>query len=165
MLRRSVKSVLYVLVSTLFVCIASSPASAQLQPRISPWMGMFDAPRGELGNYHTVVRPHQDLLRAQQAQTRQLRAQQQALQALQSGPAMGGGHGGPTAAARHLGLGGAAGGGGAAGMSSVGVVPLMPPREIPRTQRSPAGFNQYLHYYPPRSMPRHPVPSFSPVRR
>jgi len=111
---------------------------------------MFDRPNNPtLGNYLGNVRPQQDLMRAYAAQAGQLQAQQRAIQAMQ---AQGGGLGGTGT--RDLAAGSLGGG------SSTPDV-LAPPRELPRVQRNPAGFYQYLHYYPSHGMPRRPVPNFS----
>lgn len=154
MLRRCVKSVLCLLVAVLSVAAVSPSASAQLPPPISPWMGMFDRSRGPgtLDNYNRNVRPQQDMMKAYANQASQIQAQQQVLQALQaqSGGSSGGGMG-----ARDLT--GTTGG----GSSPTRDIVLAPPQEIPSAQRNPAGFNQYLHYYPQGSMPRRPVPNFS----
>ena len=145
------------LFAALMLSVLVPSVSAQLPPRISPWMHMFDRQDSPLGNYLGTVRPQQDLMRAHAAQSQQIQAQQRALQALQSG---GGNDGG--AGTRNL----AAGGGGAAGSGASSAAGMLsPPREVPRANRNPAGFNQYLHYYPPGSMPRQPVPNFSPTGR
>ena len=160
MLKQIVKTVLCLLVAASSVSVVGPSVFAQLPPPISPWMHMFDRPSNPtLGNFLGGVRPQQDLMRANAAQTSQLQTQQQALQALQQG----GGTGGGGAGARNLvGTGAPAlAGGGASDARAV----LAPPREIPSMQRNPAGFNQYMHYYPPRSMPRKPVPSFSATGR
>jgi hypothetical protein len=130
----------------------SDLAVAQLQPAISPWMGMFDRNRGagSLGPYLSNVRPQQDMRKAYAAQASQLQSQQQALKSLQGG----GGGGGSSP----MDLSGVMGGGSAGTQDKT---LLQPPREIPSTQRSPAGFYQYLHYYPSNSLPRRPVPYYS----
>jgi hypothetical protein len=155
MSKQIIKSVLCLLVAVLTVSIVSPSALAQLPPPVSPWMGMFDRPTSPtLGNFLGNVRPQQDLMRAATAHVNQMQAQQRALQALQTPQ---GGLGAGGAGGRNLA--GPAGGG-----SSAQYV-LAPPRVIPRAQRSPAGFNQYLHYYPSHSMPRRPVPNFSSTGR
>ena len=154
MLKHFTKLIPSLLSVALVFTVSVSSASAQLQPRISPWMHMFDRQDSALGNYLGSVKPHQDLLRAQAAQAQQIQSQQRALQALQSGGATGG------AGPRDLMVGGA----GSAASSAGGTV-LLPPREIPRANRNPAGFNQYLHYYPPGTLPRQPVPNFSATGR
>jgi hypothetical protein len=153
MQKQITKSVLCSLVAALAVLAMASPAFAQLPPPISPWMGMFDRPRSELGNYLGNVRPQQNLMRAAASHANQLQSQQRALQAMQQSQGLGG------AGTRNLMEGAAAPPGGASSMRDV----LPPPREIPRAQRHPAGFNQYLHYYPAHSLPRRPVPNFSPA--
>ena len=151
MLKQYVKSVLCLLfVLTMF----DSPAWAQLPPPISPWMGMFERPRSTLGNYLSNVRPQQDMLKAYAAQQSQLYVQQKALQSLGQGSS------GGSTGVRDL-VGKTGGGGETVDFPSV----LAPPREIPSVQRNPAGFNQYLHYYPPNAMPRRPVPNFSSTGR
>ena len=149
-----VQCLLIVVLTFLVVC---SSAFAQLPPPISPWMGMFDRNRGpgSISNYHHNVKPQQDMMRAYAAQANQLQSQQQALQTLQSGMGSGGGGGGSGIGSRDL-----------AGVAvATDDMLLAPPREIPRMQRNPAGFNQYLHYYPPGSLPRQPVPNFSQAGR
>ena len=154
------KPVLYLLVVVLTLLAVGSPASAQLPPPISPWMGMFDRNRNpsSISNYHQYVKPQQDMMRAYAAQASQLQNQQQALQALQSS----GGLGGDSGGARDMtGASISPSGGGSDGRNML----LSAPREIPSTQRNPAGFNQYLHYYPSGSLPRQPVPNFSTTGR
>jgi len=154
MLKQVVKSIPCLLAVALVVSVASPSAFAQLPPPISPWMGMFERPQNPtLGNFLGTVRPQQNMMRAATVHAGQLHAQQQALRALQM-------EGGATGA-RTLAGGTAAPTGGAAAARDV----LAPPRELPRTQRNPAGFNQYLHYYPAHSMPRRPVPNFSATGR
>jgi len=155
MLRRLVQPVLC---SLIVASWAGSSVFAQLPPPISPWMGMFDRSRNTSGidNYNRVVRPHQDMLKAYAAQESQLQAQQQALRVLQQGGDGYGSSGG--VGVRDL-------AGVPSGSSSGGSMLLSAPRELPRTQRNPAGFNQYLHYYPPGSLPRQPVPNFSSTGR
>jgi len=135
------------LFTVLVISVSAPVASAQLQPRISPWMHMFERQTSPMGNYHTLVKPHQDLLQAQALQNQQLQAQQRALQALQSS--------GGTTGPRDLMT------GDGSSVSAGGGTILSPPREIPRINQSPAGFNHYLHYYPPGTLPRKPVPNFS----
>ena len=151
-----VKSVLCLLVAAWIFSVMTSSIYAQLQPRVSPWMHMFDRPNNELGNYLGTVRPQQNLMREQAAQAQQLQSQQRALQALQ------------------LGSGGSSGDSGTGSRNLVGTTGspsgkeemlLSAPGIIPRMQRNPAGFNQYLHYYPPGAMPRNPVPNFSSTGR
>ena len=145
------KLVLYLSVIALAVPAMNVSVWAQLPPPVSPWMGMFDRPLNPtFGNYLGNVRPRQELQRTQAAQTSQLQTQQRALQALQQGG------GAASTSARDLVGGAVAPAGGATSLRDV----LAPPRERPSMQ-SPAGFNQYLHYYPPGSMPRRPVPNFS----
>ena len=157
MLKQIVKSILCPVVVALMFLTVNSPVFAQLPPPISPWMGMLDRTRspGSISSYHQNVKPQQDMMRAYAAQANQLQSQQQALQALQSG---GGSSGGAGTNARDLASAGGAPGG--------GNLLLAAPREIPSMQRTPAGFQQYLHYYPTGSMPRKPVPNYStPGRR
>ena len=161
MSKQILKSVLYVFVAVLSVSVVSSSATAQLPPPVSPWMHMFDRPSNPaLGNYLGNVRPQQNLMRDTASQAVQLQMQQQALQALQM---QGSGQSGSGTTARNLtgAAPAAAPAGGATSMRDV----LAPPREIPSVQRNPAGFNQYMHYYPPNSMPRRPVPQFSSTGR
>ena len=161
-LKKNIQAVLYLQVVVLAFFAMSFSAFAQLPPPISPWMGMFDRTRGpgSISPYHQNVRPQQDAMRAYAAQANQLQSQQQALRALQSGGMTGGSSsgGGSGIGPRDL-----------AGMSGVAVAAddmlLAPPREIPSMQRNPAGFNQYLHYYPPHSLPRKTAPYFSPTGR
>jgi hypothetical protein len=138
--------------------VSPSTIFAQLSPPISPWMQMMDRSRtpGQLDNYNRFIRPQQEMMREYAAQASQLQSQQQALQALQN--AAGGGTGSGSGV-RDL----AAPSGSSSGAG--GTLLLSPPREIPRAQRNPAGFNQYLHYYPAASMPRKPVPNFSATGR
>jgi hypothetical protein len=119
-------------------------------------MGMFDRDRssGTLGPYHSNVKPQQDMMKAYSAQQNQLRAQQQALKTLQGGTGSSGGSSGSVDLSGVL-------GGGSTGSQDKSL--LQPPREIPSTQRNPAGFYQYLHYYPQHSLTRRPVPNFSPT--
>jgi len=160
MLKQIVKSVLYLLVVVLAISAAGSSALAQGSSPVSPWMHMFDRPANPtLGNYLGNVRPQQNLIRAQTTQADQIRAQQQALQALQSQGTGGSGTGG--VGARSLVGAGTAPSGGAASTRDV----LAPPRELPRVQRGAAGFNQYMSSYPSRSMTRKPVPNFSATGR
>jgi hypothetical protein len=137
------------------VQVMSPSVFAQLSPPIRPWMGMMDRNRdaGTLDNYNRLVKPQQDMMRAYAAQENQLRAQQRALQAMQGG----GVSGGSGTGARDL----SASGSGIVG----GKLLLAPPREIPSMQRNPAGFDQYLHYYPANAFPRKPVPNFSSAGR
>jgi uncharacterized membrane protein YgcG len=153
MQKRLTKSILCSLVVALAISAMSHSAFAQLQPAISPWMGMFDRSQntGTLGPYLSNVRPRQDLARAYAAQQSQMRAQQQALQALQGG-------GGGGSSSRDF-----AGGGGELSGAGANMI-LGPPREIPRAQRNPAGYYQYLHYYPAGGLPRRSVPNFSQAR-
>ena len=159
MLKQVVKPVLCSLVVGLTLLAASS-AVAQLSPPISPWMGMFDRDRspGTISNYHHNVKPQQDMRRAYAAQASQIQSQQRALQAmLGSGGGSSSNSSSDGTTSRDLtgAIGGASSGG--SGVTEL----LSPPREIPSMQRNPAGFNQYLHYYPPGSMQRRPVPNFS----
>ena len=157
--KRVFKPVLYLLV-VLTLPVAGPSASAQLPPPVSPWMGMFDRNRNpsSISNYHQYVKPQQDMMKAYAAQASQLQSQQQALQALQSS----GGYGGGSGGARDMtGASVSPNGGGSDGKNML----LLAPREIPSTQRNPAGFNQYLHYYPSGSLPRQPVPNFSATGR
>ena len=155
MRRRFIKPVLCSLVVALTLLAASSSVFAQLPPPISPWMGMMDRTRSPSGldNYNRNVRPQQDLMRAYAAQQSQNAAMARELQSLQGGGAGGSGGGvGP----RDL-----TGGGASGARTDL----LMPPKEIPSTQRNPAGFYQYLHYYPTGALPRRPVPNFSQTGR
>jgi len=113
---------------------------------------------GQVDNYNRLVKPQQDLMKAYAAQQSQLQAQQQALKAMQSSPS--GGSGSGTGSRDILSPGGGSSGGSSGATNNL---LLSPPREIPSTQRSPATFTQYLHYYPPQSMVRRPVPYFSPT--
>jgi len=159
MLKQFVKPVLCLVVVSLAIPVMSRSAFAQssLPPTISPWMRMLDRSRDGSGmdNYNRLVKPQMDLMRAHADQQNQLQAQQQALRAMQnSGNAGNVGSGGTNT--RTL----VTSGSGPSGASNNNL--LAPPREIPRMQ-NPAGFNQYLHYYPPHAMPRRPVPQFSPT--
>ena len=162
MLKRFVKTVLCSLFATLMVFVAGSSVCAQSSP-LSPWMGMFDRPNNPaLGSYLGNVRPQQNMQKAYSAQMSQIQAQQQALQALSRSSTTAGG-----TTARDL-VGGSTGtsaGLGAAGGATNARDTLAPPREVPRVNQNPAGFNQYLHYYPQRSMPRQPVPNYSVTGR
>ena len=151
MLKQIIKPVLCSLIAALALSTACHSAFAQLPPAISPWMGMMDRSRGSgtLGPYLSNVKPQQDMMKAYAGQQGQLRTQQQALAALQGG--LPGSGGGPRS------LGSA----GPSGADSKDV--LNPPREIPSAP-NPAGFNQYLHYYSPSSLPHRRVPYFTPVR-
>ena len=154
------KTILCLLVVVLTFLVMSSSALAQLPPPISPWMGMFDRTRypGSISPYHQNVKPQQDMMRAYAAQSSLLQSQQQALRTLQS--SSGGGGVGSGINPRDLTDTGIAGTG-----APTKDMLLAPPREIPSMQRNPAGFNQYLHYYPPGSLPHQPVPNFSPASR
>ena len=155
MLRQIIKLVLCLPVAIGAVSMASPSAFAQLSPSMSPWMQMFDRPNNPmLGNYLGNVRPQQDMMKAYAAQANQIQSQQRALQALQAP-----GGSSETMGTRNLSSATAPTG----GTSSMQAV-LEPPRTIPSVQ-SPAGFNQYMHYYPPNSMPRRPVPNFSSTGR
>ena len=162
MLKQFVKPVLYwVVVSLALLAMSRSVfAQAMLPSSISPWMQMLDRSRSgsHIDNYNRLVRPQQDAVRASADQMNQLQQQQRALQAMQNS------------------AGGVSSGSGGSGMRNL-ITPspagqstgasnrmlLSPPREIPRLDRNPATFNQYLHYYPPHAMPRRPVPQFSPT--
>ena len=158
MQKRFIKPVLCSLVAALTFLAASSSVLAQLQPPVSPWLGMMDRSRspGGLDNYNRNVRPQQDALRAYAAQQSQNAAMARELQSLQGGG--GAGESGSGVGPRDF-----TGGGGAPGAG--GNMLLAPPREIPSTQRNPAGFYQYLHYYPTGALPRRPVPNFSQTGR
>ena len=159
MLKRFVKTVLYSLLVASVVSAAGSSVFAQSSP-ISPWMSMFDRPSNPtLGSYFDVKR-QQNIQRAYSDQSSQLRAQQQALQALSQGGTTAGG-----TPVRDI-IGGTPGtsAGVTGGVQNARDV-LAPPREIPSVNKNPAGFNQYLHYYPQRSMPRQPAPNFSVTGR
>ena len=162
MQKRFVKTVLGSLFVALMVSVVSPLALAQSSSSMSPWMGMFDRPSNPtLGSYLGNVRPQQNMQKAYSAQTSQIQAQQQALQALSQG----GTTGGTGSSARNL-VGGTAGGSTAPSGGSLDARDVLaPPREVPRVNRNPAGFNQYLHYYPQRSMPRQPAPYFSVTGR
>ena len=153
MLKQFVKTVLGALAVILVVQVMGLSAFAQLPPAMSPWLGLSDPPSNRaLGTYLGDVKPKQDMLKAYAAQARQIQSQQQALQAMQNNGSSGGSSG-----ARDL-----VGGGAAMGSNN----PLLaPPREIPTVQRNPAGFYQYLHYYPAQGLPRQPVPNFSSTGR
>ena len=153
MLKRFTKPVLGAWAVVLLCHVMSLSAFAQLSPPLNPWLGMMDRNRspGQLDPYNRNVRPQQDYMKA-------LAAQQSQIQALQQQTTLGDGSG-ASASARDLMVGG--GSPSKAGKSMV----LSAPREIPSTQNKPAGFNQYLHYYPPGSLPRRPVPYFSPAGR
>lgn len=154
MLKQIVKPGLDSLIIILAFLMLSHSAFAQLQPAISPWMGMMDRSRGTgaLGSYLSNVKPQQDMMRAYASQQGQLRAQQQALQVLRQSNQSGSSSASPLSA-----------GGGAGLPSGDDKKVLNPPREIPSSQ-NPASFNQYLHYYPPGSLPRRQVPYFSQAR-
>ena len=162
MSKQIVKSVLCLLGVALAVSAGGSSVSAQTSPPISPWLGMFDLPSNPtLGNYLGNVRPQQNLMRSSASQASQIQSQQRALQELLRTPATG--SGGVPSGERNLGSATsiASTTGGAASARDV----LAPPREIPRMQKNPAGFDQYLHYYPMYSMQRKPVPNFSSTGR
>ena len=166
MLKQFVKLVLGTLVIALVFQVMSLSVFAQspLPPPLSPWLGLTDRNRsGAFGNpYLDVVRPQLERQQAFAAQANQIQAQQRALQAMQ-GAASGGvdGTGGNTGTRDLMGTGGRASAPGGATNNML----LAPPREIPSTQRNPAGFNQYLHYYPSHAMQRQPVPNFSSTGR
>jgi hypothetical protein len=155
MSKQIIKPILCSLAITLSLNAMSLSVFAQLPPAMSPWLKLFDEPSGPLGPYLSNVKPQQELARAQAAQASQLQAQQRALQALQQSGSSGGGTGPRELEA------GIGGGGKSGGIPTI----LAPPREIPRVQRNPAGFNQYLHYYPPHALTRKPVPNFSSTGR
>jgi len=162
MLKQFVKLVLCLAVVSQAIPVMSHSAFAQtgLPPAVSPWMQMLDRSRSgsHLDNYNRLVRPQQDAMRAYADQQSQLQAQQRALSAMQSGGS-GGNIGSGGANTRTL----VTPDGGATGRptGAANDMLLSPPREIPRTQRNPAMFNQYLHYYPAHALPRRPVPQFS----
>jgi len=162
MLKQFVNPVLCSLIAALAVSVASPSVFAQSSSPISPWMRMFDSPTNPtLGSYLGNVRPQQEMMRSSAAQANQMRQQQQALQSLLQTPS-GGGAPGTGSGAQNLARASAvAPPGGATDVRQV----MAPPREVPRAQRNPAGFNQYLHYYPPYAMPRKPVPNFSATGR
>ena len=155
MLKLFTRPILGLSTVTLAFLMMSSSVFAQLSPPLSPWLGLQDRSRspGQLDPYHRVVKPQQDMMKALATQASQIQNQQQALQILQ-GRSSGGSFG-----ARDL--------------SGIGADPssaptkdmvLNPPRELP-SQKNPAGFNQYLHYYPPNSLPHRQAPFYSTVGR
>jgi hypothetical protein len=150
------KSILYSLVAALVISAGGSSAFAQLSPPLSPWLRMDDRPRSSLGNYLGTVQPQQGLMKSSASQTSQIQAQQRALQSMLQAPSSSGSGTRATGASNLANTTPIAPTGGALAMRDV----LAPPREIPRVQ-NPAGFDQYLHYYPPYSMTRRPVPNFS----
>ena len=160
MLKQLVKPVLCLVVVSLAIPVMSQSvfAQASLPPVVSPWMQMLDRSRspGQIDNYNRLVKPQQDLMKAYADQQRQLQMQQQMLKSMQS-----------SGSGSNIGSGGAntrnllAPDGGRPSSAANNMV-LAPPREIP-SQTYPAGFCQYLHYYPPQAMPRRPVPQFSPT--
>ena len=156
MLNQFTKPVLRSLIAIWAISVMVSVAVAQtpLPPAVSPWMGMFDRSRGTstLDNYTRNVKPQQDAMRAFASQANQIQSQQQMLRSLQAPGSSG---------STPLGSAGSPAVGGASSMREI----LAPPREIPSAQRNPAGFNQYLHYYPAGGMPRRPVPNFSTTGR
>ena len=164
MLKQFVRPVLGLLTTTLVFQVMSLSAFAQLSSAISPWMGMFDRDRnGAFGNpYLDVVKPQQNMQKAYSAQASQLQAQQRALQAMQGGGSGGLSGSGDGTGARNLMSTSSSGGTPSSAPSNL---LLAPPREIPSTQRNPAVFNQYLHYYTPYALPRQPVPNFSSTGR
>ena len=160
MSKQIIKPVLCWVVAAWVFSLGSPVALAQLPPALSPWLHMSDRPRGDLGNYLGVVKPQQNLMKSSASQSSQIQQQQRALQELLRPSDAGSGTG---TSARNL---GGAAGNIAGGATPTGGAPdarnvLAPPREIPRAQKNPAGFNQYLHYYPPYAMSRRPVPNFS----
>ena len=159
MSKRIAKSVLCFLVVVLIVSVRGPAVLAQTSPPISPWLGMFDRPSNPtLGNYLGNVRPQQNSMKSSASQTSQIQSQQRALQDLMRAPNTVG----TATGAQNLGsTTPIAPTGGATNARDV----LAPPRELPRGQKNPAGFNQYLHYYPPYAMPRKPVPNFSSTGR
>ena len=157
MLKQISKLVLTSLAVALVCNGLSSVAFAQLPPARSPWLDMFNNPGASsmTDGYLRIVKPQQDMMKASAAQARQiqlLQAQQNALQAP--------GGGGASGSSMAMGA-GALGLTGSPGSASSARNVLAPPQELPSTQRNPAGFQQYLHYYPAYSMPRKPVPNFS----
>jgi len=160
MLKQFVKSILCLVVVTLAIPMMSRSVLAQTSPAISPWMQMLNRSRepGQLDNYNRLVKPQQDAMKAYANQQSQLQAQQQALRAMQSGAD--GSSGGGSGSRNLLTPGGSPSGGSS---SAANNLLLSPPREIPSTQRNPAVYTQYLHYYPPQSMWRRPVPYYSPA--
>ena len=156
MSKQIIKSVLCWAVAALALSVGSPVVFAQLPPALSPWLHMSDRPRNDLGNYLGAVKPQQNLMRSAASQANQLQSQQQALQnLLQATPNTGGG--GATGAKNLASSTPIAPTSGATNARDV----LAPPRELPRMQKNPAGFDQYLHYYPPYAMSRRPVPNFS----
>lgn len=146
------KTVLFAL--ALVFSLSSITVYAQLPQRISPWLLMMDRSRNTSGldNYNRLVKPRQEMLRSYADQASQIQLQQQALRSMQSGTG-----GGSTGLPNSVGL--TVGGAAEGGAPTNGML-LSAPREIP-SSRSPAGFNQYLHYYPAGGLPRQPVPNFS----
>jgi hypothetical protein len=146
------KSVLYVSLVILTLLVVSSSAQAQLSPSMSPWLEMNRTGNtSPLGNYLGIVRPMQEAARANAATASAIQSNERALAAMQDSA----GGGAP------LTLGGAGRSAPGGGISPF----LEPPREIP-SRLNPAGFDQYLHYYPNANMQRRPVPNFSrPGRR
>lgn len=73
----------FVAVATMSLIFAAESA-AQLQPPLSPWLNMFNNNRGSaLSNYHTFVRPEQQIIQGFQTQERQLRQQASQQSAMQ----------------------------------------------------------------------------------
>jgi len=162
MLKQYVRTILYSLFAALAVSVVGSVANAQSSPPISPWMGMFDRPNNPtLGNYLGNVRPQQEMMRSSASQASQIQSQQRALQSLLQPPSGGGAPGSGSGAQNLARASSVAASGGASDVRNV----LAAPREVPRAQRNPAGFNQYLHYYPPYAMQRKPVPNYSATGR
>ena len=67
---------------------AAQPAHAQLRvpidrPTFSPYLHLFRSDRGPLGQYHSWVRPRQELRRTLASQSTAIRSQQRGLQGLQ----------------------------------------------------------------------------------
>jgi len=161
MLNQFIKPVLCSLVVSLTISVVSPSAFAQLPPARSPWLDMFNNPGATSmsDSYLRTVKPQQEMMKAFAAQASQLQTQERALRAMQA--PNGGGSGTPPAMnAGALGLSGGAASGGSTERNV-----LSPPRELPSTQRNPAGFQQYLHYYPAYGLPRKPVPNYSVTGR
>lgn len=80
MLRKQSKKIVAFLFVLFTILLAGqmfqSEVKAQLPPPISPWLNMFNNNRGNpLSNYHTYVRPEQQIIREFQSQEKQIRQQ------------------------------------------------------------------------------------------
>lgn len=160
MQKQFIRTTLCVLAILLTFQVTSLAAFAQSSPALSPWLGLLDRSRDASGldNYNRLVKPRQQMLRNYANQASQIQAQQRALRSLQSNTGVS--SGGSAMGSRDLLNAASSGITDGSGKNML----LSAPREIPSSQ-APAGFNQYLHYYPSGGLIRQPVPNFSSTGR